>query len=139
LKSFNRFRDDFTLDGAIEWSEILVAIFGVLILGGAIAALFARETKYQRLAAERFDVETSSMPAPTPAAIGIVSMNVTGAIGDDGDVRTRSTITVRNSGATPVQTLAFSINPMLTVRASASESRATTRSEEHTSELQSQS
>lgn len=118
LKSLNRFRDDFTPDGAIEWREIFVAITGALLLSGALATLIARETNFQRLARERYDVETSSN-APTPSTIAIVAMNVSGTIDDDGAVRTHSTLTIRNSGMTPVRALAFSINPSLHVSARA--------------------
>jgi hypothetical protein len=125
IKAINRVRDDFTPDGKVEWSEIITAACGVLLLGGAIAALTVRETKYQRLAAERFNTETAGTPAPTPLAVIATSMRVDGTIGDDGSVRTHSVLALRNDGATPVQTLAFAINPMLTIRSSASEGRVT--------------
>ncbi|MCU1230248.1 MAG: family peptidase [Acidobacteria bacterium] len=125
IKAINRVRDDFTPDGRVEWSEIMTAMCGVLLLGGAIAALMVRETKYQRLAAERFNIETAGTPTPTPLAVVATSMRVDGTIDDDGSVRTRSVLVLRNDGATPVRTLGFSINPMLTIRSSASAGRAT--------------
>jgi hypothetical protein len=123
IKAINRARDEFTPDGNIEWSEIATVVCGLLLFGGAIATLTARETKYQRLAAERFNTETSTNPAPTPLAIVATSMRVDGTIADDGSIRTRSTLTLRNDSDAPVRALGFSINPMLTIVPASSEGR----------------
>jgi hypothetical protein len=118
LKSLNRIREEYTPDGAVEWRELIVLAGAFLFAGCCFTALFARETHYQRLAAERFAAESSTLPAPTGNAITPDSLRIDGSIGGDGTVHTRATLQLRNGGDTPIGTLAFQVNPSLTVTAS---------------------
>jgi ABC-type transport system involved in multi-copper enzyme maturation permease subunit len=124
IRTINRVRQEYSPDAGRQAGDVLAMLAGILIFGAALAALLQRETRFIRLAAERYAAETRRDPREMSADVAPLALRIEGEIGRS--VHTRATFVLQNTGAVPRQHLAFALHPGLalrTVRASAGTAR----------------
>lgn len=115
LKMFNRLRHEYLPDAGFERADYAACGACLLLAFLAGGALLQRDTHFMNVAGERFAAETATRPDPLPLWIVPVSVAVDGEIARNGNVRTRSTITLRNDGFTPQSELSFAINGVVAI------------------------
>ncbi len=115
LRLLHRLRQRYSPDPVPDAADRLALVAAVAVLALAAAAFAWRDGRYRDLAAARYAAEVSGWPAPTPPAIVPVRCTLRGAIAAGGQVATRATLDVRNTGGVAVSRLAFLLNPALAV------------------------
>ncbi len=119
-----RLRGQFAPDAGlapVDRLAVAMAIGCLLVVGGAA---IARDAHYVRAAKERLTVENAGWPPPTAPALRVTGARLSGRIDDDGSVRLRSTLDLRNGGETPLRELALMLDPALRLEALGAPGRA---------------
>lgn len=107
----NRLRVAYTPDPAPARAD--VALFAATLLGaaGLVAVWDARARDAFAHAEERFRVETSGLPEPTPETLVPGAWRLRGVLDAGGRLTATLSATLRNTGTEPVSRAAFSVNP----------------------------
>ena len=112
----NRFRERYAPDPGWTRSD---ALFSILALGFALAVLgwkTGRELDYRELAKERYEVEVSELPEPTPLELVPGRWAWRGAIDRQGRLEGKLAAEMVHQGDLAVRHLAFEIQTGLTVK-----------------------
>lgn len=105
-----RLRERYTADPRPSRSDLLALGAALLLALGGLALLVERAERYQRLGEERFAMETSGAPDPTPNDVVPGRWRVEGTLGPDRGVDLTVTAEMLNHGAVPRGHLAFTLN-----------------------------
>jgi len=111
----NRLRVAYTPDPAPARADVALLAATLLAAGGLVAVWEARSRDALTLARERFQVETSGLPEPTPETLVPGVWRLRGALAADGRLTATLTATLRNTGTEPASRAAFSVNRSVAV------------------------
>lgn len=111
LRTINRVREDYALDAGRQRADVAVLALALVLSGGALTALLARESRFIDLAAERYAADTGRGPFPMNDTLIVRSARIEGTVGRD--VHTRTTLVIENRGDRAEKYLAFTLHPAL--------------------------
>ena len=114
LKTLNRIREEYALDGGRQPADVAMMAIALLLAGGAITSLVARESRFIDLAAQRYAAEDSIEPRPMSSALVVRSARIEGNLGRE--IQTRAIYIIENRGTRAESHLAFELHPALTVK-----------------------
>ncbi len=115
LEKLNRWRERYAPDGGLGWPERLAAAAGVVVLGLGLSVVLDRQLEFHRLAAKRYQAETEDAFEPMPAEVELAAWRLEGRIDRGGAVEIDASGRFENRGSTPLETLAFTLNPELEI------------------------
>jgi len=131
LVSFGRLREQYKPDPAPAPADLALLGVALLAAAGGVALQAGRAACYERLAEERWRVETgkpgntAATMSPTSPDIVPGSWRVAGGFTASGDVDVRISGALRNAGRQPRGHLAFSLAPGLELTDAATEGKMT--------------
>lgn len=113
LRTLNRVREEYALDAGRQRADVLLFLAAIALAAASFTALLARESRFAKLAAQRFASEVEE-PEPMSDALVVRSVRVEGLLGRE--IRTHTTLTIENRGRYPESHLAFTLHPALSLR-----------------------
>lgn len=126
LRGINRIRENYRPDAGLQPADRVVMVIGLIAATGCLAFLLNRETRFMRMASERFAAQTTKEPREMSLSLVPRVIRVEGEAGRT--IRTKTMFEIENRGAEPEQHLAFAVHPGLaiqSVHASCAEARVT--------------
>lgn len=115
LAMVSRTRERYTPDSRPSRADLLAMGLILLAAAGFAALIVARGVRYQELGRQRFAVEKSESPAPTPADVTPRRWRVEGTLGPGRKVSIALAAEMVNQGREPRSHLAFELNPSLRI------------------------
>ena len=109
LKTLNRIREEYSLDAGRQRADVAMLAIALILAGGALTTLFARQSHFNTLAAQRFAGE--QIEAHMAPSLVTRSARIEGTLARTID--TRATYVIENRGPRPESHLAFTLHPLL--------------------------